>query len=299
MKRRDFLKLCLASGLLAGCDIGKTRGKIGLALGGGGARGLAHIPMLQVLDQLGVRPHRIAGTSIGAVIGALYASGMSGQEIRDLVDRLTVSTDESWLSALFKEDVGHWWNFIELQFGRGGMIDTGAFAAFIGDTMGVSRFEDLEIPLKVVATDFWHSTQVVFDSGELLPALRASIAIPGLFSPVHYKGHVLVDGGLANPVPYDLLFDECEVVVAIDVSGRRSPSSDDGPSYFETIFNTMQIMQGSIVREKIRYRPPQIYIHPELDNVRVLDFNRVDEIYHQATPARDELLRALRHLVPG
>jgi NTE family protein len=295
MKRRDFLKLSLATSLLAACDLWLVKGKIGLALGGGGAKGLAHIMMLEVLDELNLRPHRIAGTSFGAIMGALYASGMSGQEIRQLIDRITVSKDESWFSGLFEQDVGRWWDIIEIQLGRGGLLDTSGLATFLREIIPGTQFDELNIPLKVVTADFWQRKQVVFDRGNLFPALQASIAIPGLFSPVHHKGRVLVDGSLVNPVPYDLLFDECEVVIAIDVLGNRTPSADDEPSYFENTFNTFQIMQASIVREKLKHRPPHIYIHPDLNNIRVLDFHRFEEIYEQAMPARKKLKRALRY----
>ena len=294
MNRREFLKLAAVSSLLAGCRRWAPRGRIGLALGGGGARGLAHVPMLEAMDELGIRPYRIAGTSIGAVIGTMYAAGMKGREIRELIDRITVSADESWLAELFEQGVTHWWNLIELQLGHGGLINTDAFIGFLENTIGVSRFADLEIPLKVVATDFWDRKQVIFDSGRLNPAIQASIAIPGLFSPLRYRGRVLVDGGLVNPVPYDLLMEECEVVIAIDVSGHGNPKSDEGPGYFETLFNTMQIMQTSILREKIKRQPPHIFIHPELQGIHVLDFNRVDEIYQQAMSARNKLMQELR-----
>ena len=101
MNRREFIGLGIGACLLAGCARWRGRGKIGLALGGGGARGLAHVLMLELLDELEMTPHRIAGTSIGSIIGALYASGMSGAQIRALVDRLTVSSGESWLGSLF------------------------------------------------------------------------------------------------------------------------------------------------------------------------------------------------------
>ena len=293
MNRRDFIKLTLATALLTAC--GRKEGRIGLALGGGGARGLAHILMLEVLDELGIRPYRIAGTSIGAVMGALYASGMSGQAIRRLVDRLTVAEGESWLSSLFQEGVSRWWQLIEVHLGQGGLLDTAPFAAFLKETLGTNRFDDLQIPLQVVAADFWNRQQVVFKKGDLLPAIQASIAVPGLFSPVTYHGHVLVDGGLVNPVPYDLLFDDCDVVVAIDVLGHKTPAATDGkPGYFETTFNTYQILQNSLIQEKLRCRPPDIYIRPELENIRVLEFNRIDEIYAQAASASDKLRRELR-----
>lgn len=293
MRRRNSPKSGIVARLLTGLGLRKLRGEIGLALGGGGARGLAHILMLEMLDELQIRPHRIAGTSIGAVIGAMYASGMSGHEIRNLVDRLTVSGEESWLGNLFKQSGRHWWNFVELQLGSGGLINTDALAVFLEQTMSVSSFSQLQIPLKIVAADLWQHEQVVFDNGELRPAIQASIAIPGLISPLRHGGHVFVDGGLVNPVPYDLLFDECEVVIAIDVSGRRAQVSEEGPGYFETLFNTMQIMESSIMHEKMKLRPPHIYIRPVLGDIRVLDFNRVDEIYARAMPARNELRKAL------
>ena len=294
MKRRQYIKLGLAASLLAGCDWMKPRGKIGLALGGGGARGLAHIPMLEVLDELELRPHRIAGTSIGSVMGVLYASGMTGRDIRALVDRLTVSGDEFWLGSLFREDVGRWWDFLDLRLGGGGLVDTDAFVGFLEETIGVTGFDQLQIPLRVVATDLWESEQVVFESGALRPAIQASIAIPGLFSPVEHRGRVLVDGGLVNPVPYDLLFDDCDLVIAVDVGGVRSPSSGEEPGYFETLFSTMQVMQASILQAKMEQRPPDVYIRPEIENIRVLEFNRVNEIYAQSDSARQNLKMALR-----
>jgi NTE family protein len=294
MKRRDFIKLTFATALLSACDIGKGKDRIGVALGGGGAKGFAHILMLEVLDELNIRPHRIAGSSIGAVIASLYASGMTGKEIKRLIDRLTVAEDESWLGSLFLEDIGRWWSLIELQPDRGGLLNTAAFASFLQETLGISQFEELQIPLKVVAANFWNRKQVVFEKGELLPAIQASIAIPGLFSPVQFNGQVLVDGGLVNPVPYDLLFDDCDVVIAIDVLGKRTPSTaNNEPTYFEATFNTYQILQASIMQEKIKNRPPHIYIRPELENIRVLDFNRVNEIYAMAKPAQGELRNSL------
>ncbi len=293
MKRRDFLKLGMASLLLSACEKWPGR-KIGLALGGGGARGLAHVQMLQVFDELKLRPYSIAGTSIGAIIGALYASGMTAQAIRDVLDRLTVSRNESWLGSLFEEDVGRWWDIIKIQIGRGGLVSSEGLVGFLRELIKADRFEELQIPLKVVATDFWERQQVVFSRGPLFPALQASIAIPGLFSPIEHQGRVLVDGGLVNPVPYDLLFRECDVVVAIDVLGNRTPMQGRQPGYLENSFNALQIMQASIVREKLKSRPPDIYLYPDLKDIHVLDFHRFDEIHEQALPAQKKLRKSLR-----
>lgn len=297
MIRRDFLKYVLFSSLLSACTRAPCTPRIGLALGGGGAKGLAHVLMLEVFDELGVAPYRIAGTSIGAVMGSLYASGMSGRAIRHLIDQLTVSDEESWLGSLFSEEISRWLDFIDLKLGNGSLADSSAFIRYLGETIGLSDFSELKIPLKVVATDFWSREQVVFDKGELLPAIQASMAVPGLFEPVNYAGRVLVDGGLVNPVPYDLLLDECDVLIAVDVLGTRTPEGSKGPGFFETTFNTFQIMQSSIMREKRERHAPDLYLQPAIENVRVLDFYKVEKIYRQAMPAAGELRSVLRRRI--
>lgn len=295
MNRRSFLASMISTGLLSACGHSILNKRIGLALGGGGAKGLAHIPMLEVFDELGIKPYRIAGTSIGAVIGALYASGKKGKDIRALVDRLTVSSEESWFDSLRHEDVfSHWWEFLDLSMGNGGLVNANAFISFLGKELGISKFSQLQIPLQIVATDFWQRKQVVLDSGELLPAIEASMAIPGFFDPVEYKGKVLVDGGLVNPVPYDLLLDDCDIVVAVDVLGERTNNHEATPSYFETTFNTIQILEVSILTEKLKQRKPTFYIRPDIRDVKVLEFNRVDEIYRQSESARKELYSKLK-----
>ena len=159
--------------------------------------------------------------------------------------------------------------------------------------MGVSTFEQLSIPLKVVASDFWARAEAVFDSGPIVPAIAASFALPGIFKPVVLDGRVLVDGGSCNPLPYDLLLDDCDVVVAIDVAGVRTPGDDLLPSYSETLFNTFQIAAKTILNEKIRSRPPTIYIETEIRDVRVLEFHKAKEIYEQSAPAAERLKREL------
>ncbi len=296
ISRRTFLSIIAAVAVAPACAPRPRKHRLGIALGGGGARGIAHIPMLEVLDELQIRPYRIAGTSIGAIMGALYASGLSSAAIRDLIDRLTVSKHEKWSDALFRKDVMRWLSFLDPTLARGGLLDSTDFLKFLRDTIQRDSFEELDIPLKVVAADFWKREQVVFESGELFPAIKASMAIPGLFVPVKHRGHVLVDGSMVNPVPYDLLLKECDVVVAIDVLDTRSAGPDDTPSYLETTFNSFQIMQAAIVREKLQRQAPEVYIRPELENIRVLDFYKADEIYLQARAGQDLLRRRLRRL---
>ncbi|MFA7369254.1 MAG: patatin-like phospholipase family protein, partial [Kiritimatiellales bacterium] len=154
--------------------------KIGLALGGGGARGLAHIQVLETLDELGIRPHRIAGTSIGAVVGALYASGLSGREIRELVHQWQTPRPEKRNGILDRRDLRRWAALLDPSFSRSGLFKGEKIIQFLSDFVKCTTFEELEIPLYVVAADYGDASEVVFKSGDLLSAVRASIAIPGV-----------------------------------------------------------------------------------------------------------------------
>ena len=179
--------------------------KIGLALGAGGAKGISHIAFLQALDELGVRPAVIAGTSIGAVIGGFYAAGVSGAQLEQLLkgigfrDLYKIVLDFSILSQ-------------SAIFTGQGVED------FLSREIPARSFEDVEIPLKVVATNFWDRRQVVFESGSLINAIRASMAMPAVFEPVLLNDKVLIDGGAVNPLPYDLIQEECASLATCDPS---------------------------------------------------------------------------------
>ncbi|ACV68532.1 patatin-like phospholipase family protein [Desulfohalobium retbaense] len=315
MSRRMFLQLCsglAASGALLQSTIARAVGTgpdttlspeepmsapktIGLALGAGGANGLAHIRMLEVFDELGIRPHKIAGSSIGAIIGALYASGLSAKEIGEVVNELVVREEDTWKDVFVNKDIFKWIEFLDPELGQGGLVSSDAFLSFLFKQIRVESFEALTIPLAVVATDFWQRRAVVFDKGLLLSAVQGSMALPGLFTPVRRDGLVLIDGGAVNPVPYDILAPSCEATIAVDVAGKRSPKKD--LSFLDTIFNTFQIMQHSIVAEKTSANPPDISIVPDIVDIRALEFYKVDTIYRQAKPAKDQLKRELSALL--
>lgn len=297
LSRRSFLLLA-AAGALLGC-VRRDRLRIGLALGGGGAKGLAHIPMLEALDELGLRPHRIAGTSIGAIVGALYAAGRSAAEIRALVEQFLFPVDDGEDTPLFSFPRSlRWLDFID-PAGPGGLLDSGDFVAFVGETLAVREFRELDIPLAVVAAELWSGTPVVLDSGPLLPALQASIALPGVFPPVEIDGHSLVDGGVADPLPYGLLMEDCDLVIAVDVSGDPHDGAAGPPSFMGALFHSFHTMSQNILREKLRQRRPHIYVKPDIRGVRVLEFYKAQEVFEQAQPAKRELLRTLRRATAG
>ena len=270
--------------------------KIGLALCGGGARGLAHVTMLEVSDELGVQPDVIAGTSIGAILGAAYASGLSAAEIHSQIHELAVSG--RLRDAIPRRDGRvRWLELVRFERDKGGVLSLDSIMRHLEARIPATSFEDLEIPLRVVAADFWEREEIVLESGELMAALRASMALPGVFRPAMWGDRVLIDGGAVNPVPFDLLQDDCDCVVAINVVGNRRKRAHRPPGLTAAIFNTYQVMQTSIVRQKLRHRPPTIYIQPELVDIRMLEFYKADEIFEQARPAKEQLRRSMGELL--
>jgi len=273
--------------------------KIGLTLGGGGAKGFAHIPILEVFDELGIKPHCITGTSIGAILGALYASGHSAANIVEMIEHLMVPRNASFKEILRNKDSFKALSLIDphFSFKPKGLIKGEKFFGFLYEQMQVSTFEELAIPLKTVATDFWGRKPVVFDAGDLLPAVRASMAIPYIFTPVLVHDRVLVDGGLMNNVPHDLLDPQCDLRIAVDIMGNTSTLPNKTPSPVEAIFHTYQVMMDAMAQEKLKNHPVDIYVQPPLMDIDMLDFHKAEAIYEQGLAAKDDFKRQLETLL--
>ncbi|MEN8254807.1 MAG: patatin-like phospholipase family protein [Verrucomicrobiota bacterium] len=275
--------------------------KIGLALGGGGAKGFAHIPILEVFDELGIKPCCIAGTSIGSILGALYASGHSAADIVEMIKQLIAPRNASFKSVIRGKELFRALNLIDPHFSLKpqGLLKGEKFLGYLYDQMNADTFEELSIPFKAVATDFWRRKQVVFESGDLLPAVRASMAIPYVFTPVRINGQVLVDGGLVNNVPHDLLDPKCDILIAVDIMGERSTPKTKTPSPMDAIFHSYEVMQDSIANAKRLSHPVDIYLRPPLMDIGVLDFYKADAIYEQGLKAKDAFKRQLEQLLSG
>jgi len=268
--------------------------RVGLALGGGGAKGLAHILMLETLDKMGIRPHVIAGTSIGAIIGALYAAGLTGKEIRAQVEQFFVDQREAERSLFALPKSLRWLDFIDPAFASGGLLDSNDFINWLGEILPVRNFRGLKIPLKVVTADLLTGREVIMKSGALLPALQASMAVPGVFPPVEVKGHSLVDGGVANPLPYDRVQDESDIVIAIDVSGRRSIPDDGSLSSMGVLLQGFTVMSRNILLEKLKRQRPTVFVQPDIRDVKILEFHKAHEVFKQARPAQRQFAKELK-----
>ncbi len=294
LSRREFLLLSTATALLSvtGCS---RRGEpaIGLALGGGGAKGLAHILILEALDEMGIKPRVIAGCSIGAIFGALYAAGLSGREIRAQIEQFFVDPDEAERKLFALPKSIRWLDFIDPSLAGGGLLDSSDFISYLGEVMPARRFGDLRIPLKVVTAELMTGKEVVIDSGKLLPAIQASMAVPGVFPPVEINGRTLVDGGVANPLPYDLLQPDTDIVIAVDVSGSHNIEDGENLSSVGVLLQSFHTMSNNILAEKLRHQRPEVYIKPDIRNVQILEFYKAREVFEQAQPAQQQFVKTL------
>lgn len=261
--------------------------KIGLALGGGGAKGISHVLVLEALEELGITPSYISGTSIGALIGTMFCAGMSTKEMKEIFLEFSLRENESFKHIVTKKHIFKWLDFIAPQFRGRGLIRVENLLTYLFESVHATEFSELELPLQVVASDFWNREQIIINEGPLIPAIRASMSLPGLFEPVKLNDRVLIDGGAVNPVPFDILPSDADLTIAIDVIGERTVS-EKIPSLSEAVFNTYQIMQKSIIREKLERMPPDIYFEPNLIDVRVLEFYRAGEIFKLADQAKEQ-----------
>jgi NTE family protein len=275
MERRSFLESAamnrrrtfhvLSAGLLAlaGCQTAPVAPRpappkaplrlprIGLALGGGAARGFAHIGVIQVLEEAGVRPDMVVGTSAGSLVAALYASGKNGAELA----RLALAMDESAITD---------WAFP----GRG-LIRGEGLARYVRDNTGGRTIEQLPLPLGIVATDLDSGEGVLFQRGDLGTAVRASSAVPAVFQPVRIGSREYVDGGLVSPVPVRFARQMgAELVIAVDIS--TAPDGNPTGDMMRLLLQTFAIMGRSINRFELK--EADVVLRPKLRGQSSADF---------------------------
>jgi NTE family protein len=265
--------------------------RVALALGGGSARGLAHIAMLEALDELGVTPAAIAGTSMGALVGALYAAGLSAAEIRQEFERLCTSP-----AAFLKSFAGKLPGGLSTLWSPRSprVIDTVTLFEMLLPEILRCDFAALKIPFVAIAADFYAIEQVVIDHGPVIPAIAASCALPAWARPVVLQGRVLIDGGYVNPIPFDVVMHRADITVAVDVTGdpQRRPGVTV-PSPFEAMTGAAQLLFHSITREKLKSAAPDILIRPAVGGYAAFDFFRIGEILAASQTAKDDLKRRL------
>ena len=308
---------------------GASGPRIGLALGGGAARGWAHIGVIRALREAGIQPDVVAGTSVGAIAGAMLCS-----------DRLDAF--ERWVVELTRRDVV---GYMDFALGNGGFIQGRRLLTHFHNTFGDLRFEALATPLGVVATDLYSGQERWLQQGDVATAVRASMALPGVFTPIQVHGEWLVDGGLVNPVPISLCHAMgADRVIAVNLSGGlvgrrihppvptadhtesvqepaedapvtsagwlswlthgvrngsdllqaqfRRGSAETVPGVFDVIATSVNVMQDRITRSRMAGDPPDLMIAPRLAHIGLMELHRGEE-------AIDEGRRAVKRLGPA
>jgi NTE family protein len=226
--------------------------RIGLALGGGAARGFAHIGVIEVLEENGIHPDLVAGTSAGSVVAALYAYGRSGRELAEMADKMDESAITDW------------------AFPGRGLIVGDALARFIRESVRGKEIDQLRLPLGIVATDLDSGRSIVFRHGDTGTAVRASSSVPGVFQPVKIGSREYVDGGLTSPVPVRAARDMgADVVIAVDIS--QAPEGGDTSNAMRMLLQTFSIMGRSI--NELELKEADIVIRPRLVGVSGTDFS--------------------------
>jgi NTE family protein len=286
--------------------------RIGLALGGGGARGWAHIGVLRALEQAGIKIDLVCGTSVGALVGALYLAGR--------LDAL-----ENWALGLSRLRIA---GYLDFRVG-GGMISGNRLTAALREHLGDLTIEQLPVPFACVATDLLTGHEVWLREGNLVEMLRASFSLPGLFSPVEVDGRWLVDGALVNPLPVSVCRAMgAHLVIAVDLNadpvgrirlpGQRIPKAvgfelmpglhqmqgkinnglgawmrklfgrePDSPSLFGAMVQSLNILLDRVTRSRLAGEPPDITISPRVGHIGLLEFDRTAEVIAEGTAAAE------------
>ena len=275
----------------AAVKLGSGEPSFAIAFGGGGARGLAHIHVIEALDELGVRPVSIAGSSIGAIMGAGMAAGMRGAEIHEY-SRSILGHRAEVAARMWRARPGSLGEMVTGGLRVSQFNIERILKAFLPDAIPTT-FGELEIPLKVTGTDFFGHRLAIFDKGDLHSALAASAAIPAVFRPVRRDGMLLIDGGIYNPVPFDLIDGDADITIAIDVVGAPSESGRRRPNSMELMFGATQLMMQSIIAMKLKSKRPEIFLRPPVSRFRALDFLKIDAVMAETASIKDELKRAV------
>ena len=292
----------------------KEPGRIALVLGGGGARGAAHIGVLEVLERENIPVDCVVGTSMGALVAGSYAAGLSPRTMReklseaDWTDMFLDMADYSQLSYRRKKvnhrylpgtEMGVTRNGLQLQSGVvGGEKIKLFFNQLVDADFGERRIEHMAIPLAIVATDIGTGERVVFREGSLTQAMRASMSVPGLMAPMEYEGRKLVDGGLVDNLPVALGRELCNAdrVIAVNVG---SPLRE--PELIGSLLSVTAQMIGILTHQNVErslasLTGQDIYISPDLGTIKASEFARYEEAAHAGRVATEKQLTVLRPL---
>ena len=256
----------------------KVPPRIALALGGGAARGFAHVGVIQVLDEAGIRPSMVAGTSAGSLVAAIYASGKNGVQLQQVAESMDEAAITDWTLPIFSR----------------GVLRGEALARYVNGAVNAKLIEQMPLPLGIVATDLNTGSQTLFQRGDTGTAVRASSAVPAVFQPVRISGHDYVDGGLVSPVPVTAARKMGgELVIAVDISSPPEGNLVGGT--LEILLQTFAIMGKSI--NSFELHDADIVVRPVLTGISSSDFGARKRSIEAGRQAMLQALPALRAMI--
>jgi NTE family protein len=259
----------------ASLPVAKAPARIGLALGGGAARGFAHVGVIQVLEEAGIRPDIVVGTSAGSLVAALYASGRNGAQLQQVAESLEEAALTDWTLPIF---------------GRGALKGE-ALARYVSSLVNHKLIEEMPMPLGIVATDLGSGQGVLFRRGSTGTAVRASSAVPSVFQPVTIAGRDYVDGGLVSPVPVGFARQMgADLVIAVDISSP--PEGQATGDSLQILLQTFAIMSKSINRFELK--DADVVVRPALAGVKSADFTAKRRSIEAGRRAMQQALPQLR-----
>jgi len=250
------------------------RKKVGIALSGGGSKGIAHIGVLKILEKYNIPIDFVAGTSIGAVIGSLYCSGYTSNK----------------LELLFTEDKKEWKKLFDYTFPKHGLIKGKRIEKFIQEELKDTKFKDLEIPLYITAFDIENKQEIYFNKGSVSKAVRASISIPGMIVPVENNNRILVDGGIIDPIPTEVLKKAgADIIIAINVNERKvkKPRFEKAvdkkgkkkvPGIWDIASKSFKVMAYEVYKYDLTKDEIDFIIHVPTQNKEMMKFSKKDNI---------------------
>lgn len=239
--------------------------KLGIAFGGSGAQGIANIAYIKAFEALDIKPEIVSGAGIGAAIAAMYAAGMTSQNMIDFMQEVNFPGAKKPI------------NIIKVKDSKFGILDGLGLEEYYRMVVPVKVFDRLYFPLKIVAAEYATGEQIVFTEGDVGSAVRSAVAIPGVFSP-HEKGEtVRMDGSCVNPVPFDVIRDDCDVLAAIDPQIEESAEAFS-PFVFPAIMTAAAASKKALVVEKQRTCTVDIYEKLVLEDVNMFDFALFNDI---------------------
>lgn len=264
--------------------------KIGLALGGGSAKGIAHVGVLKVLEEKDIKISMVSGTSIGSLVGAFYCAGMNTEQMTKEMFDINIT------------------KFFELNLPKHGFIKGNKIEDYIRSKLPIKRFEDLKIPLFITATDLTTGDLIVFNKGDIAKAIRASISIPGVFNPVENNGRILVDGGVVNPLPTDILKqNKADKIIAVNLTDMTKgktiyeksnieESTTKLPKIISILFKSLQMNYKVATQALVKTSPPDLMISPDLKKIGIQDFHKAKQALELGEQAARDCVKEIKEL---